>query len=152
MGAMTFSVRPTGGIAKPLGDTEVRSLRGSLHDNHRVKAPSADSACLQFLLRAKDFFQASSCALGKSSRAQSSAGGHYGGFTNRVVDLAEEPVRSATQLRDSPRVEFRRKILSEDCLQFLQSLREHFDRVVHVKQVLGPIFVVAFLVNKDFLR
>ena len=36
---------------------------------------------------------------------------------------------------------------AEDCLQFSQMLREHLDRIVHVKEVFGPIFVVAGLMD-----
>ena len=40
---------------------------------------------------------------------------------------------------------------SEEFLQFVQIFREHLDRIVHVQQVFGPVFVVALLVDEDFL-
>jgi hypothetical protein len=33
-------------------------------------------------------------------------------------------------------------LFSEKLLQFVQRLREHLDRIVHVEQVFGPVFVV----------
>jgi hypothetical protein len=66
------------------------------------------------LLRANDFFQPGSCALGKSFRAQSSSGGHYGSLTYRVVDLPEEPVGRGFQLCGSSWVKFGRNIASKE--------------------------------------
>ncbi len=45
-----------------------------------------------------------------------------------------------------------RNIVSKEFLQFVQGFREHFDRIVHVKQIFGLVFVVPLLVNEDFLR
>jgi hypothetical protein len=119
-----------------------------------VHPPFVQIFCFPTLrsLTFKNFFQSGLRRFGESFRTELSPRGHERGFPYGVLDLAEEPHRRSFQLCYPSRMKFRRNILSKESLQFVHIFGDHLDRIVHVRQVLGLVLVVALLVDEDFLR